>query len=155
MIRQYVSKAIPLVAALSLLAGCSGEPETIELRPEGRDPPEVARTLSIGGRLDDAGGGADKSVECAAALRLTAQKVGSMAAATGPQGQNVAVWAADLFRDRAVRAGEDGATRSSVERAIARQMVEKRDDVRGQAQLSIACLRSLQGKTGSAAATAT
>ena len=153
MIRKtYFATAMPVIV-LALLAGCSGDPEKIELRPEGKDPPAVARALSIGGRLDSAGDGADKSVECAAALRLTAQKVGAMAAATGPQGQNVAVWASGLFRDRAVQAGADGATRASVERAIARKMVEKRDDVRGQAQLSIACLRSLQGKAGAAPTT--
>lgn len=143
---QLIRKAVPTVFVLVLLVGCSGEAEKIELRPDGRDPPSVARTLSIGGRLDETQSDAGKSIECAAALRLTARKVGAVANATGPQGQNVATWAADIFRDRAVRIAEDGATRVSIERAIAQRMIDKDDDVRGQAQMSIACLRILQAE---------
>lgn len=152
MIRKLSLVDIPIVLLLASLAGCSGDPEKIELRPEGNDPPEVVRALSIGGRLDAAADGEDKSVACAAALRLTAQKVGAMAAATGPDGENVAERASNLFVERAVQAGSEGATRASVERSIDRLMIEKRDDVRGQAQLSIACLRSLQSEAGRAPA---
>lgn len=144
--RRHSTILVPFAAGCLALGGCSREPERIELRPEGRDPPSVARALSIGGRLDETGDDAVRAVECAAALRLTAQRVGSVAANTGPQGQNLAVWAADLFRDRAVRASGADGSRAATERQIARQMVEKRDDARGQAQLSIACLRSLQAQ---------
>lgn len=140
------SRGSSLILALSMvLGGCSADPEGLELRPDGKDPPEVARALSVGGRLDESGEDGDKSIACAAALRLTAQKVGGVAAATGPNGQNLVVWASDLFRKRAIRAADAGASPAEVERSITKRMIQKRDDVRGQAQLSIACLRSLQG----------
>jgi hypothetical protein len=127
-------------------AACSPSPDKIALRPQGSDPPRVAAALSVGGRLSqDTLGSYESAVNCATALRITADRLAPIATRGSAQGVDLARRAADYYRDRAV-AVEGRATPSSVQSAIAQRVREKRDEAGSQARLSIACLRALQKK---------
>ena len=101
--------------------------------------------LSIGGRVlvedDDEFSAA---IRCAAALDLTAQALAVMSGkASGPEVAQIRR-AEEYFLKRAVeQSAPDSA--ATVDAAVARQRAERADDVAGQAQLAIACLRRVGG----------
>lgn len=132
--------------ALALLcAACSPSSDDIALRPQGSDPAQVAAALSVGGRLPrETIGTYESAIDCAAALRITADRLAPIATGASAQGVELARKAADYYRDRALGLDASKATPSSVQSAIAQRVHDKRGDAGAQAQLSIACLRALQ-----------
>ncbi len=108
-----------------------------------RDPPGAALPLSIGGPMpllasDDR----DTAIHCAAALGLTAERLASLS--DNPRRSEIAVMrqAEDFFVASAQGSqASPGEADLRVQRAIERHQSEKRDEVAGQAQLAIACLR--------------
>lgn len=123
-------------------AACSQSDESIELRPDGRDPPSVARALSIGGRLAESDSGTDRAVNCTAALKSTVERVGALGGSGDQNGIAAARRATELYRKQAIAAS--GGDAAAADRAIARRVAERREDAGGEAQASIACLRALQ-----------
>lgn len=117
------------------------------MRPQGSDPPAVAAALSLGGRLSqDPAGKYQNAVNCASALRLTADRVAPMATEGNAQAIEAVRQAASYYRDRAVESKQGENAEAVVDSAIAQQLRDKRHDAAAEAQLSLACLRALQVK---------
>lgn len=132
--------------ALVLLSGCGdagGTSPDVQDQPIAT-PPGVAEALSLGAQASDEGtspyGGA---VNCAAALEVTAETLAPMTSGANSREVRMVKSAARQFRNRA--ATQPGASEQQVAADVARRLKEKRDDASGQAQLSIACLRSVEG----------
>ncbi len=114
-----------------------------ETADEQTDPPGAALPLSIGGQAAAEGEGLfDISVNCAAALDLTAGRLAQMS--SNPRSQEIALLgrAEEHFESRAEEAkATDPEVVGSTTAAIARRRNEKADETTEQAQLAIACLR--------------
>jgi len=114
------------------------------------DPPGAALPLSIGGQAAAEGEGLfDISVNCAAALDLTAERLAQMS--SNPRSREIALLgrAEDHFEARADDAkAADSEIAGSTEAAIARRRNEKADETTEQAQLAIACLRRFGDDVG-------
>lgn len=86
------------------------------------------------------------SIQCAAALGLTAQALAAMSDSdSSPHVAQIRL-AEKHFLQRALKApGPAQGDSASVDSAVARERVAKADEVAGQAQLAIACLRRFGG----------
>ncbi|MEO0462631.1 MAG: hypothetical protein AAF127_05845 [Pseudomonadota bacterium] len=156
--------AVPLRLAAfaslcSLIAACSGAPDTVDADNAAAiakaDPPGAALPLSIGGRVAAEGEDAvNVSVNCAAALEQTAEKLASMT--DNPRSAEIAMirQAEDYFSAEAESDIASAGIPGSAAAAIARRKGEKADAVTEQAQLAIACLRrygdEVEGQSGAA-----
>ena len=122
----------------------------MEADAEQIDPPGAALPLSIGGQAAAEGEGLfDISVNCAAALDLTAERLAQMS--SNPRSQEIALLgrAEDHFEARAEDAkAADAEIIGSTTAAIARRRNEKADETTEQAQLAIACLRRFGDDVG-------
>lgn len=103
-------------------------------------PEGAARALSIGGDVASAGDDEfDIAVNCATALRITAETVGRMSGSDDTPEIRAIERGADTFESQAGAAFPE----RKVESAIAARTVEKATDRGKQAQLAIACVRRL------------
>lgn len=110
--------------------------------------------MSIGGRVESSEGDQlSYAIDCAAALRLTAQRLDTGAARSFGTEIAVITRAEEFFLHRAAQAEPD-TTDALVSAAVARRHAEKRAEVGQQAQLAIACLRrfgeAVQARSGDA-----
>lgn len=135
----------------TLLCACGADvPEIEDPGTTTLDPPGAALPLSIGGRAEAAGDDTYTiSVNCAAALSLTAERLAQMA--NDPRSDEIALIgrAEKHFESQAetAQAEVDDAV-TSVTAAIARQRQEKSAEITEQAQLAIACLRRFADDIG-------
>ncbi|MEM8726322.1 MAG: hypothetical protein AAGE86_12445 [Pseudomonadota bacterium] len=140
----------PGLLALASTACSSGSDVTAADGPESEDPPGSALPLSIGGRASADGESVfEISVNCAAALDLTAERLAQMA--DNPRSEEIALLgrAEDHFEARAEGAqADDPDIITSPAAAIARRRNEKADEASEQAQLAIACLRRFGDEVG-------
>lgn len=137
--------------ALLATAACSQADDAVSAdAPESDDPPRAALPLSIGGRAAAEGESVfEISVNCAAALDLTAERLAQMV--TNPASDEIALLgrAEDHFEARAEDASaNDPEIITSPTAAIARRRNEKIDQTSEQAQLAIACLRRFGDEVG-------
>ena len=146
-IRTSFALSIMLLGVSACSSGGSS-PETPST--EESDPRGSALPLSIGGQAAAEGEGLfEISVNCAAALDLTAERLAQMS--SNPRSREIALLgrAEDHFEARAEDAREqDTDVIGSTEAAIARRRNEKLDDTTEQAQLAIACLRRFGDDVG-------
>ena len=145
-----ISRSI-LAASLLALGACSAADESSqETAPESADPPGTAQALSIGRQVTTEGDGAfEISVNCAAAIGLTAEKLAQMT--SNPRSRELAIMAQaqDHFeaRAQAAQAEAEGNTTSPAA-AIARRRSENADSTTEQAQLAMSCLRQYGDAVG-------
>ncbi|MEM9500335.1 MAG: hypothetical protein AAF941_00685 [Pseudomonadota bacterium] len=149
-INRPISILIPCLALLTTVACSSADEATTADAPENEDPPGAALPLSIGGRAAAEGESVfEISVNCAAALDLTAERLAQMV--TNSASDEIALLgrAKNHFEARAEDAGaSDPEIITSPAAAIARRRNEKIDETSEQAQLAIACLRQFGDEVG-------
>ncbi len=140
-----VREAIIPALACILLASCSGRADQADPQHQvAKDPPGAAKALSIGGRIQDQDVGVFQgAINCATALRITASTLESMTTGANSNEVRFLAKAANIYRDQAVSAGNEGATPSLVQGAINRSVRENSKDTAKQAQLSIACMHMI------------
>lgn len=140
-----------LVILAGVLGACSsGDAPGVDEASPSDDPPGAALPLSIGGRAAAVGEGLfETSVNCAAALDITAERLAQMADNANTREMRLLSRAEEHFTQRADEAQqEDDTIIASAPAAIARRRSEKAGDTREQAQLAIACLRRFGDDVG-------
>ena len=136
---------ITFAALCSLLITACGQQadrdETQQSAAQNSYPEGAARALSIGGDVASEGDDEfDIAVNCATALRITAETVGRMTGSDDTPEIRAIERGADTFESRADAAFPE----RDVESAIAARTAEKATDSGQQAQLAIACVRRLE-----------
>ncbi len=146
-LRTFLVFSVVLLGASACSSGGSS-PEAPSASES--DPPGAALPLSIGGQAAAEGEGLfEISVNCAAALDLTAERLAQMS--SNPRSREIALLgrAEDHFEARADDArAQDSDVIGSTEAAIARRRSEKAEETTEQAQLAIACLRRFGDDVG-------
>ncbi len=135
----------PSLLVLVLLSACgdAGGDASQQQRQPITDPPGLAQALSLGAQAADEGTSSyDGAINCAAALQVTAETLAPMTSGANSREVRMVKSAARQFLNRA--ATQPDANERQAMADVARRVREKRDDASGQAQLSIACLRSTE-----------
>lgn len=131
-----------ILGSCGLVSACS-EPDTDrseDTAARQEFPEGAASVLSIGGRVASEGDDEfDIAVNCAAALRITAETIGNMTSTSDSPEIRTIKRAADSFEQQADSLGEPDAAARAIESRIS----EKSESSGEQAQLAIACARKL------------
>lgn len=131
------------VASAALTACGSAAKREGQGRGLAADPPGVAEKLSLGGKAQtEPAGSYQGAVNCVVALRVTARTLQSMSTGNQAREMGLIAVAEKNFRDRALAA--EGVSERQIATDIERGIQQNATDPGRQAQLAIACLRTLQ-----------
>lgn len=146
----FAASLLALALPLALGACSAADEGSQDSAADSADPPGTAQALSIGRQVVAEGEGAfEISVNCAAAIGLTAEKLAQMT--SNPRSRELAIMARaeDFFEAQAKEAqAELEGSASSPAAAIARRRSENADSTTEQAQLAMSCLRQFGDQVG-------